>query len=355
MARIRVLVACDWFLKYAAAQVAALQETGVEAALLCRDHAYEFGGSTSERERVLAEVASAGARVFVLEGRITDPGRVADVFRLRREIRAWAPDTVHAHENVDPRLLWICRGVPTVVTVHDPTPHPGAVRRGLAKRLVQRRWLCRAAAVVVHGEELRAQFAEVDGGRPAVVIPHGAALAEAPLPPPSRPSVLFFGRLQPYKGLHVLLRAMEQVWRSRPDIELAVFGAGPEAALITDHPLIRKRIGYIPESELDDALAAASVVVLPYVQASQSGVGMLALARGIPVVVTETGSLPDLALDPTFVVAPGDPGALADALLEHIDHGAHTREAVLRFARSRFSWHVVAQRSVGLYREVTAA
>ena len=355
MAGLRVLVACDWFLKYAAAQVVALQGAGAEAALLCRDHSFEFGGSTSEREHVLAGVRDSGARVLVLEGRITDLRRFADAARLRREIRAWAPDAVHVHENVDPRLLWICRGRPTVVTVHDPTPHPGAVQRGPVKRFVQRQWLQRSAAVVVHGEELRREFSELALRPPAVVIPHGAALSPAPLPPPATPSVLFFGRLQPYKGLHVLLRAMQHVWASRPDVELAIFGEGPEAAAVPDHPKIRKRIGYIPESDLDDALAAASLVVLHYVQASQSGVGMLALARGIPVVVTETGSLPDLALDPTFVVAPADAGALADALLEHIDHDARTREAVLRFAHARFSWHVVAQRSIGLYRQVTAA
>ena len=103
---------------------------------------------------------------------------------------------------------------------------------------------------------------------------------------------------------------------------------------------------------VDLAFAAASVVALPYLDASQSGVGMLALARGIPVVVTAVGGLRELVLDESFVAEPGDPGSLAAAMLAHVDHDDELRKSVLDLAVARFSWSAVAARSVAVYEEI---
>jgi glycosyltransferase involved in cell wall biosynthesis len=96
-------------------------------------------------------------------------------------------------------------------------------------------------------------------------------------------------------------------------------------------------------------------VVLPYTQASQSGVGAQALARGIPVVVSDAGMLPDLAIDPSYVAPAGSDQALADAILAHIDDGPETRQAVLKRARDHFSWQHAAELTTEVYRDVLAA
>ena len=147
---------------------------------------------------------------------------------------------------------------------------------------------------------------------------------------------------------------MELVWQRRADVRLVVAGQGPEAALLRDDPRIDTRLGYLPEDALDEEFARCSLVVLPYVQASQSGVGLLALARGIPALVTRVGSLPDLALDSSFVVPPRDPAGLAEAILRHLDHDERLRAAVLAHARKTFAWDVVARESLALYESVLA-
>jgi glycosyltransferase involved in cell wall biosynthesis len=109
---------------------------------------------------------------------------------------------------------------------------------------------------------------------------------------------------------------------------------------------------YIPESEVDPLLAEATLVALPYTQASQSGVGLLAIAAGVPVVVSDLGSLPELAYEPSFVARAGRPDALAEVILSHLDDGDDVRAAVLQHAGSRFSWEHAAGLTSALYREL---
>lgn len=64
----RVLVTCDWFLKYAVDQCVGLRQAGAEVALLCRTHAFEFGGDGGERERVLDTARALGVQILEIPG-----------------------------------------------------------------------------------------------------------------------------------------------------------------------------------------------------------------------------------------------------------------------------------------------
>jgi alpha-maltose-1-phosphate synthase len=344
----RVLVVCDWFLKYAASQSAALRRAGMEVFLLCRDHAFEFGGSSKERQEVFRSMAD-GVALGVLRGRITTPSAVKDVGRLRSLIRSWRPDVVHAHDNTDPRLLAIVRGLTRVTTVHDAVPHPGQRPLPKVEELVRRRWIRGSAAVVVHGAAIAEELPAWASPKQIAVIPHGAAVRDCPLPVPKRPSVLLFGRLEPYKGVDVLLRAMEKVWTQRGDVRLIVAGRGPEAALVPVQPLIELRDEYVPEAELDTLFGEATIAVLPYIEASHTGVGTTALGRGVPTIVSDVGALSDIALDSSFLVPPRDVDALTRAILRHLDHDDELRHSVLAFAHERFSWDACAVQAIELY------
>ena len=115
------------------------------------------------------------------------------------------------------------------------------------------------------------------------------------------------------------------------------------ARLVPDDPRISLISRYISENEVEGLFAGASLVVLPYTQASQSGVGLLAIARGVPVVVSDLGALPELAYDDSFVVEAGNARMLSATILRHLDDGAEVRDAVLRHAQDRFSWDRAAQ------------
>lgn len=348
----RVLLVCDWFLKYSAALALALRRSGADVALLCRTHSHEFGESSEELRSLLATVQESGAELLLLPGRISSARSLPDLAGLFRQVRRWRPEIVHAQYNADPRLLSLAWRSRLVVTVHDPARHYGDATIPPWAAAVERGWLRSADRVVVHGARLREVMSRSVARDRIAVIPHGTEPHQEPDPPPLDRAVLLYGRLVEYKGLDVLLDAMEIIWRQRPDVRLLVYGKGPEARKLPDDPRIEASIGYLPDAMEDWMFARASLVALPYIDASQSGVGVQSLARGIPTVVTDVGSLPELALDESFLVPPRDPERLAAALLRHLDHGPELRDEVLRFARSRFSWDVVSSSCLDLYAEV---
>jgi glycosyltransferase involved in cell wall biosynthesis len=350
----RILIVCDFLFKYGSQQARSLANIGHDVALLFRSHALEFGGSMAERNDLLETLRRDGVHLFVIPGRVRSISAVPVMFGIRRELRRWQPQIVHVHENHDPRLLALTSGYRTVFTVHDPVEHLGARAFTRTETWIFNRWFRRAERFVVHGQALAEELAPIVGRADRiVVIPHGTWPRFEPLHRPESPSVLLFGRLEQYKGVEVLVEAMALVWERRPEVRLVVAGAGGAAHLVPDDRRISLIPRYVSEREVDTLLAETSLVVLPYTQASQSGVGVLAIASGVPVVVSDLGALPELAYDRSFVFEAGNPRALAETIVRHLDDGAEVRRAVLRHAQSRFSWDHAAQLSTELYDQLT--
>ncbi len=356
----RVWLACDWFVKYTAGLAAGLDEVGCEVTLLTRDHDQEFGGVPGAMNEFLAGRLGPGARHQVLAGRVSDLGRLGEVAALRRASRRWKPDVVHVQDSLanDFRLA-LASGLPPrpyALTIHDPVPHPGDAVPPRSTRAARRLLRRGASLVFVHSEELREELLEVGGTRaPIEVVPHGVAAADFQ-PLPETPRLLFFGRISEYKGLDVLLEAMPIVWRSLPELTLTVAGEahGPAPAhpVLAD-PRVEARIEHIPESAVGDLFAGATCVVLPYLQASQSGVGSLAREHGRAVIATRVGGLPALVTpDWGALVEPGDAAALAAAIVDLL--GSEGRaEQMGRAAAAAVgdsSWRSVAEATLAAYR-----
>jgi glycosyltransferase involved in cell wall biosynthesis len=353
----RVLIVFDWFWSYVAPQATALAQHGTEVALLCRSHADEFDGDQSERRRFLEQVQNEGITVFEVPGRFRSARAAAAAVLVRRQVRAWRPDVVHAHDNYDPRLLAIVSGLPRIVTIHDPTPHPGATTLHGLRWAVRRRWIDGAACLVVHGKSLRERLSALEPAARIAVIPHGAQVnAAAMAVPGDPPTLLLFGRRETYKGLSLLVDAMQRIWLRRSEIRLVIAGRGSDSSLGSfDDARVELRDGYIPESELDDLFARARLVVLPYLEASQSGVALQALGRGVPIVATAVGAIPELVPSDAFLAAPHDPDSFAERVLQWVDHSSSVRANVLERTRETSSWESVANQTLELYRSVLGA
>jgi glycosyltransferase involved in cell wall biosynthesis len=352
---LRVVVTCDWFLKYATAQSAALVRAGAEVLLLCREHPIEFGGDTTERRCALDTARESGVMVLEMPGRIRDVTAAPRLAAIRKRIASFAPDVVHAHAGSDPRALALVPTAHTVLTIHDPKPHPGQpVARSLTKRWAYKErddaWAARASAIVVHSDRLRGEV-KLRAGQRCFVVPHGLDVRNVPMPVPSQPAVGFFGRLEPYKGLEVLSRAMPRVWAYRPHVLLKVAGSGPSVLPLDDHR-VRMERRYLPEAEIEDFFAATSLTVLPYTQASQTGVGSRAVGYGVPVVATNLGGLPELVLDDSYLVNSGDDEALANAILRHINDDLDVRRRVLTNVAAPRSWDVASAHSLEMYAQL---
>jgi glycosyltransferase involved in cell wall biosynthesis len=280
---------------------------------------------------------------------------------LRYRAAAAGAELVHFQWVVLPQIdgPLLPRGRPLVVTAHDILARDASP----GQRAAQRRLYRRFDVVIAHSEHGRERLvAELALPAERVhAIPHGAFahLAAAPaselpgeLADSGPPVVLCFGLLRPYKGLEVLLDA----WRGIRDARLWIVGrprydiAALQAAAPASVSWVTR---FVSDAELAACFRRADLVVAPYLEGEQSGVVATALAFGSPLLLTDIGGFGEVArAGAARLVAPGDAGALGDALTELLgDEPARTRlaSAALELASGEWSWERVAQRTCALY------
>ena len=254
----------------------------------------------------------------------------------------------------------------SVMVLHDAFFHPGdeyPLRYAVLRRQIQA-----ADALIVLSGHVRRQAIEAYG-YPAERIwemPHGAfgfgsgEVRPAVHPRGARPlRLLFFGRIVAYKGLDHLLRAQRLLRERGVEAEIVVAGSGslePHADLLAGLPGVEVHNRWLGDEEIAGFMAGADVAVLPYVEASQSGVAASAYAAGRPVVATPIGGLAEQVVD-------GETGLLArdmsvEALADAIRRFASDPELLdrcgagaLAHARHELSW----RRSAEVVADVVAA
>lgn len=107
---------------------------------------------------------------------------------------------------------------------------------------------------------------------------------------------LFFGRILKYKGIEILIEAMEQLASELPFAELIIAGEGdimPYKTVLESLHNINLHIGWIADCDVWRFFDTIDFVVVPYIQASQSGVIALSYAFGKPVIASRIGGLPE--------------------------------------------------------------
>jgi len=177
--------------------------------------------------------------------------------------------------------------------------------------------------------------------------------------------ILFVGTFEPRKNIPGLLRAytrLRKIWQGAPPLVLAgrrgwLFE--PVRALI-DEPGLERHVRLLEElsgADLPALYNGASAFILPS-HYEGFGIPLLeAMACGIPSLVANRASLPELAGEAALLLDPDDPDQMADQL-----HRALTDEALQQALRSRglervkqFGWEETAQKTVGLYKKVMEA
>ena len=142
--------------------------------------------------------------------------------------------------------------------------------------------------------------------------------------PPAAPLLGVVARLEPEKGHRYLIDAMPAILRAVPETWLAIIGEGSEAdALQAQATALGSRVAarVVFTGRRDDVSALTSdltLAVLPSTREAQ-GISILeAMARGVPVVASAVGGIPEVVTDGVDgrLVPPGDSDALADAIVE---------------------------------------
>ena len=305
--------------------------------------------------------------------RMRDPRTLGTSLQVNRMLQDFSPEVLHIQE-VHPVLVgWTFlsfrRRIPVVLTVHDPVEHSGGFHKHAWQwRIVT--WLRRRASrIIVHGPRMQAELEDLDrrvAGR-IDVIPHGVLgrdSIDSDVSGYEPGTFLFFGRVLAYKGLRYLLDAGDILHGRGHDFRLIVAGTGSD---LENH---RKRIAstawvelidrYIPASEVPDLFRRAMAVVLPYTDATQSGVSAMAFACARSVIATDVGDVPDVVIDGQtgLIVPPRDSLSLADAmekLLVNRPLADALSAGASRFASEKLSWPHIAELTGGTYSRAIGA
>jgi glycosyltransferase involved in cell wall biosynthesis len=331
---------------------AALARTGAEVELVTSP--FRFGEVPEPDGYVRSELFYPLSSRLFRRSRLRLPLKAAEhlpgLVRLARR-RA---DVVHlqwlAAPELDARFLRL-RGA-GVFTAHDLLP-----RRTAAKRELWRRLLARFDRIVVHSERGRDTLADLvrDVGR-LRVIPHPVFSSDAPRADDGR-TLLCLGVIRPYKGLDDAIAAAKLIG----DARLVVAGDAAEPVeryrALANGLDVDWRLGYLPQADVDRALAEATVALFPYrPELDQSGSLLRALGAGVPAVAYDVGGVaePVRRYGAGRVVPPGDIEALAAAaadLLGDRDALAAARAGARR-ARDELTWDASAAAHLELYREL---
>lgn len=297
-----------------------------------------------------------------------NPRIVKNFLFTRKLLNRFKPDLVHAQECANPsNLFFLATSLPRVCTVHDIRPHPGD-RVNLLWRIASpfiRKYFY--GKIIVHGEALKKELAQ-RLKRPSediFSIPHGCLFSflqhgEKNLLREEDFSVLFFGRIQEYKGLRTLIEAEPLVSQKIPEFKVIIAGKGDDLALhegaLRGNPHFEIHHRFIPNEEVPAFFTRSALVVTPYSEASQSGIVAMAFAFGRPVVGTDVGSLSEMVEHGKtgLIVPSGDPEKLAEAivsLLKNKEKRKKMGQEANRLAKTRFSWERIAHLTGEVYQK----
>jgi phosphatidylinositol alpha-mannosyltransferase len=278
------------------------------------------------------------------------------VFRIRRVLEREGFDLLHLHEPMTPTpciaslALW--QG--PMVATHHASGNLGWMRLavplwGFLEDRLDRRIAVSEQAAASARRWLPGEYE---------IVPNGVLIPEDVDPAAREHRVVFAGRHEPRKGLHVLLRAWPRI-RQQTGARLRVVGADPLAVRLL---LTRLRVpddgidvlGFLSQDDLTAELSSAKALVAPSLGGESFGMVLTrAFACATPVVASDISGYRDVMTPETSVaVPPDDIDALVEAVSELLGD-ERERVALGRAARElavdRYSWPDIARRLVAIY------
>lgn len=250
--------------------------------------------------------------------------------------------------------IWKTSGLPSFTVIHDGVMHKGEKNAAQQKLLIQ---LMKMSSHLIflsrYVKDLTKEELGID--KPSIIAPHGL-IDYGELPPlkkSEKPMLLFFGRISKYKGVELLLKAIKKVPDELYD-KLIVAGewlypnmtdCNTDKVIIVDKKL--------SADEIKHCIALSDILILPYIEATQSGVATLAINYLLPTIATDVGAFREQLNDDTTVFIHPDANELAEALTTLLQNPERLEKmkAALEKLRETYSWRHIA---ANLAKEISA-
>lgn len=328
---------------------------------------------------VLAKIVPPGVMTYLdaarsvqlavyTQSRSVHPATMLTSWRLGRHVAGLGADIVHL-DDIGIRRSWGLRAlgaVPLVVSVHDPIAHSGERdwRRSLARWLAFRR----ARRFILHNDHCVNAFCARYGISPSRVDVSllGSCEVLRQWSGDDRHAtgesidLLCFGRLSPYKGIDILAEAAQIISEAVRGVRIVVAGSSaagfvaPPSRDLANGGRFTVEARHISNAEAAALFGRAKAVVLPYRDATQSGVALSAIAFGRPVIATRCGGLPEYVLDGHngLLVESRSPAAIAAACIRILSEPRLLQalaDGATKDCEQRLSWDRVAAEHVESY------
>lgn len=301
--------------------------------------------------------------------RLRNPRNLFYTLKIYRQIKNFDPDIIHFQGG----FIWfafilpLLRRWPIVTTIHDAEPHQGDIlSRNMRWFLPNVMALRFSSKLIVHGDNIKNELLTKSAIHPDKIIKiiHGDSFLYRHDTTPKKCEhhrILFFGRILKYKGLPYLLKAQPLISQEIPDLKICIAGEG-DILKNYDHLFIDRDCYEIYNHYIDNKLMVelfqkSCLIVLPYSEASQSGVVSLAYTFSRPVVATNVGALPEIVEHNKtgLIVPPNDEKKLAEAIISLLkDENKCTRlgQNAYRKVKTEMSWENVAHLTEAVYADV---
>ena len=247
---------------------------------------------------------------------------------------------------------------PLALTVHDLRATDGFGNHSAwLERIAIRRASRRAAVVVAPSQFTKSRITQIASPRRIEVIANGVDLPEIRANQPTG-HLLHVGHLEPRKNLDLLLHALAQLPHAqRPPLLLAGADAGSGPALRQLAAQLElgdtvRFLGAVDDEMLHDLYQSARAVLVP---SHYEGFGLCALeglAHGRPVLIADTGALPEVTGNHAVRLPDGDPAAWATAIDNtSATHSEPCRDSIAHAAQ--YTWDHTAGQLLTLWRELS--
>lgn len=298
--------------------------------------------------------------------RLRNPMNLISSLDIAEKIKSICPDIIHVQDS-DPwfsLILMKLISFPIVVTLHDPKQHLGEEK--LWETFRDKRMKKYAKRYIVHGKFLKLQLRDILHTPLSIidVVPHGNFNLLAKRISFKHHSkfkkILFFGRIWPYKGLEYLIKSEPLIRKHIKDFKIIIAGKG-EPFERYKNLMIKKNSfeihnRFIKNSEVPKFFADCDIVVLPYIEATQSGVISMAYTFKKAIVATNVGSIPEIVKNGVtgILVKPKDIQALSKAIISLLKN-THLRKKLANngFKKSQndLNWNQIASKTFEIYKK----
>ncbi|MCO4783723.1 MAG: glycosyltransferase [Candidatus Cloacimonetes bacterium] len=217
------------------------------------------------------------------------------VFQMRKQIPAFTHFTTAHPSNLFLGTFLKILGSKLVFTIHDLTPHPGkkAIFIKIYNMIVLK---VLADQIIVHNSK---EAKRIDNGR--FIFHPLSGFPEKRKTPANKDTILFFGRIDQYKGIENLIPLAEQMGTKLPHLKLVVAGKGDSPHFESLRSMKNTILynGFIEEEMVDQLFSEALFTILPYNSATQSGVILLSYSYSVPVIGFDVGCLKEYIFNNT--------------------------------------------------------